>query len=336
MKTTFSQDRAALEAAGVVFPKEVRGYIEDAAQPGLLTQVNAGIPAFLTNYIDPKVIEVLLQPMKAVAITTEVGMGTWTTKTAQFPVIEYAGEVSSYGDYNNNGTAGANVNWVPRQQYIYQAICEWGDQEQELMGLGKINYADSVRKAKATAFNKFQNKSYFFGIANLQNYGLLNDPNLIAAITPMTKTGGGTAWSAASLSTEVYQDIASLFAQLQFQLQGLVDRDSEMILALSPQSDANGLTKTSQYNVSVADMIKKNFPNMRIVTAPEYATTGGQLVQLIVPSIMGQESLVSAYGDKLRAFPMFRALSSFQQKFAAGTWGCILKFPPAVAQMLGV
>jgi hypothetical protein len=334
MKTTLAQDRALLEAAGIFLPKEFRGYLEDAAQPGILTQTNAGIPAFLANFIDPKFIEVLTQPMNATKIMEERGLGTWTTKTAQFPVIEHAGEVTTYGDYNTNGSAGANVNWVPRQQYIYQSICNWGDYEMELNALAKIDYANAIRNSKALAFNKFQNKSYFFGVSNLQNYGLLNDPNLTPAITPITKAASGTTWAVAT-ANEVYQDIENLFGQLQSQLQGLVALDSEMVLAMSPTSEV-ALTKTTQFNVNVMDMLKKNFPKLRVVTAPEYATAAGQLVQLIVPSVMGQETLIAAYGDKMRSFPVFRDLSSFRQKFAAGTWGTVIKFPPGISQMLGV
>ena len=334
MKTSFANDRALLETAGITFPQEARQYLDDAAQPGILTQVNAGIPAFLANYIDPKFIEILVTPMKAVEITGEIGMGTWTTKTAQFPVMEYMGEVTSYGDYNTNGSNSINVNWMPRQQYIYQSICNWGDHELEMNALAKIDFANGVKNAKALNFAKFQNKSYFFGISGLMNYGLLNDASLPAAITPTTKTAGGTTWPVAT-ANEVYQDIENLFYQLQVQLQGLVQLDSSMILAMSPTSEV-ALTKTTQYNVNVMDMLKKNFPNMRVITAPEYATSAGQLLQLIVPNLDGVKSLDSAFGDKMRAFPVFRDLSSFRQKFAAGTWGCIIKRPIAIAQMLGV
>lgn len=334
MKTSFANDRATLESAGIVFPPEARHYLDDAAQPGILTQINAGIPAFLANFIDPKFIEILVTPMKAAEITGEVGMGTWTTKTAQFPVMEYMGEVSSYGDYNNNGSNSANVNWIPRQQYIYQSICNWGDHELEMNALAKIDYANAIKNAKALNFAKFQNKSYFFGVSGLQNYGLLNDANLSPAITPTTKTAGGTTWPVAT-ANEVYQDIENLFYQLQYQLQGNIQLDSELILAMSPTSEV-ALTKTTQFNVNVMDMLKKNFPKMRVITAPEFATAAGQLVQLIVPTLDGVETVVSAYGDKMRAFPVFRDLSSFRQKFAAGTWGCIMKRPIAIAQMLGV
>jgi hypothetical protein len=334
MKTTFAHDRAAFEAAGIIMPPEMKYYAEDAAQPGILTQVNAGIPAFLANIIQPEFFEVLLAPMKAKEITTERGIGTWTTKTTQIPVIEYTSETSTYGDYNNNGSNAANLNWIPRQQYIYQSICRWGDHELAMNALAKVDYANAVRNAKAIDFNKKQNKSYFYGIANLQNYGLLNDPNLSGAITPGTKTAGGTTWAVAT-ANEVYLDIENLFTQLQTQLQGLVELDSKMILAMSPTSEV-ALTKTTQYNVNVSDMLKKNFPKMKVITAPEYSTAAGQLVQLIVPELDGQRNLFSAYGDKMRAFPVFRDLSSFRQKFTAGTWGCVITRPVAIAQMLGV
>ena len=334
MRTSFSQDRALLETAGITLPKEVRAYTDDAAQPGILTQVNAGIPAFLANFIDPKFVEILTSPMKAVQITGERGLGNWTTKTTQFPVMEYAGEISTFGDYNNNGSASANINWIPRQQYIYQGICQWGDHEMEMNALAKVDYANAVRNAKALAFNKFQNKTYFYGVSGLQNYGLLNDPSLSPAITPVTKTAGGTTWTVAT-ALEVYQDIENLFAQLQKQLNGLIELDSKLILAMSPTSEV-ALTKVTQYNVNVMDMVKKNFPGLEVITAPEYATASGQLVQLIAPAVQGQEVLFSAFGDKMRAFPVFRDLSSFRQKFAAGTWGCVVKMPVAIAQMLGV
>src|ERR1019366_2639220 len=74
--------------------------IAQDAQPALITSSNAGIPAFLSTYIDPKLIEILVAPMKAAEIVgEEVKKGDWTTDTAMFPVVESTGETSSYGDY---------------------------------------------------------------------------------------------------------------------------------------------------------------------------------------------------------------------------------------------
>src|SRR5580658_7299840 len=35
------------------------------SQPGLITSPSGGVPALLSTYIDPKMIEVILQPLKA-------------------------------------------------------------------------------------------------------------------------------------------------------------------------------------------------------------------------------------------------------------------------------
>src|SRR5574343_615980 len=177
------------------------------AQPALVTTSNSGIPAFLSTYVDPKLIEVLVSPMKAAEIVgDEVKKGDWTTETAMFPVVESTGVTAAYGDYSENGRAGANTNFPQRQSFHYQVMTEWGERELERAGLARIDWANRVNIASALTLNKYQNKTYFFGVAGLQNYGLLNDPSLSAAISPTTKTAGGTGWANAK-ALEVLADV---------------------------------------------------------------------------------------------------------------------------------
>lgn len=306
------------------------------AQPTMVTVSNAGIPAYLANYVDPELIRVVVTPMKAAAIFGETKKGDWTTLTAQFPIVEATGEVSSYDDYSNNGSINANVNWVPRQSYGYQTVTRWGEKELEMYGLARIGYAAELSVSSALTLNKFQNKSYFFGIAGLQNYGLLNDPSLSAPVTPgATGTGSGTTWATKD-GAAIYADISSLlYAKLISQTKGLVERDAPMKLCMSPSSEVN-LTKTNQYNVNVSDQLKKNFPNLTVETAVEYSTASGELVQLIVENIDGQDTGYCAFTEKMRAHPVVTDLSAWKQKKSGGTWGAIIKQPLAIAQMLGV
>lgn len=305
------------------------------AQPTLVTVSNAGIPAYLSNYLDPEMIRVLVTPMKAAEILGETKKGDWTTQTAQFPIVESTGEVSSYGDWNENGSSNQNVNWVPRQSYLFQTITQWGELELERAGLAKIDYASNLNVASALTLAKFMNKSYFLGIANLDNYGLLNDPSLSTPITPAANgTGSGTTW-ATKTSDELYVDIVALYTQLQTQLRGLIQRDAKMVLAMSPEIETN-LTKTNQYNVNVSDLLKKNFPNMRIISAVEYDTTGGQLVQMIAEEVEGQKTGYCAFNEKMRAHPVKVDLSSYKQKKTSGTFGAIIRMPIAIAGLLGV
>lgn len=305
------------------------------AQPALVTVSNSGIPAFLSTFVDPKLIEVLVSPMKAAEIVGgELKKGDWTTNTAMFPMVESTGETSSYGDYSENGSVGVNANFPQRQSYHYQVMTQWGEKELEVAGLAKIDWANRMNIASALTLNKFQNKSYFFGIAGLQNYGLLNDPALSAAIVPTTKAAGGTTWLNGT-ALEILADVTKLYKQLQTQANGLVELDSTMTLAMSPLSEVY-LTKTTEFNVNVADLLKKNYPNLTIKTAPEYSTASGELVQLLVDSMEGQRVADTAFTEKMRAHPVVVNSSSYKQKKSQGTWGTIIYLPAGISQMLGV
>jgi hypothetical protein len=305
------------------------------AQPTMVTANNAGIPAYFTNYVDPELIRVLVTPMKAAEIIGEVKKGDWTTLTAQFPIVESTGETSSYGDFNNNGMTAANVNWVPRQSYHYQTHTRWGERELDMYGAARIGYAAELNVASALVLNKFQNKSYFFGIDGLMNYGLLNDPSLTASITPnATGIGGAVTWSTKD-GQAVYDDIVKLYGQLVSQTKGLIERTDPMTLAMSPSAEVN-LTKTNMYNVNVSDLLKKNFPNLRVETAVEYSTDAGELVQLIADRLGEQDTAYAAFTEKMRAHAVVVEESSWKQKKSGGTWGAIIRQPLGIASMIGV
>ena len=333
-----------LAGRGVIVPATAE-YVEEPwkhnvqlamdAQPSLITVSNAGIPAFLANLIDPEMVRVLVAPMKAAEIYGETKKGDWTLLSTQFPVVESTGEVSSYGDHSNNGSTGANVNWVPRQSYHFQTVSQWGERELEMYGLAKINYSSEINVAGALVLAKFLNKSYFFGISGLQNYGALNDPALIAPIVPTTKVGGGYTWAVAT-AQEIYNDVLKLFGQLQTQMAGLVpDMDAKMTLALSPVLSVS-LKKVSIYNVTAEHTIKENFPGLTIKTAPEFALQAGELMQLILEDVDGVKTTYCAFTEKMRAHPVIPDMSSWKQKKSGGTWGSITRRPICIAQMQGM
>ena len=316
---------------------EWRGDIEVAmdAQPQLVTTANSGIPAFLSQIVDPEVMEIVLAPLRAAEIIGgEVKKGDWTTQSLMMPLAESVGHVVSYGDYDNGGTVDMNVSWVPRQPYYYQTIKRVGDREQAQWGLAQIDNNARKDRAVVDTFARFQNRSYFFGIAGLQNYGLLNDPSLITPITPATKTAGGTTWALAT-AVEIYNDILALFTQLQVQMGGNLEMTDPMVLSLST-TRATALARVSAFNVPARQTIMEAFPNLVIRTAPEYSTGSGELMQLAVTSYAGQQTTWAGFTEKLRAHNVVQELSAWAQKFSAGTWGSIVRRPIAIAQMLGI
>jgi hypothetical protein len=354
----FQNDLPNLELAGIMTGGFVKSYIPDNwkhnfqlamdAVPTLTTDPNSAVPAMLTTMIDPQVYRILFAPNKGAQILGEVKKGTWLDETAMFPVVEHTGEVSSYGDYAENGRAGANTNWPQRQSYLFQTIKEYGERELERAGLARINWVSEIDVAAATVLTKFANLAYFFGIAGLANYGLTNDPNLPAPISPAPKAAGGNKWVnngvVVATANEIYADIQSLFLQVVTQSGGLIDQNSKMVLAMSPGSSI-AMTATNSFNVNVADLLKKNFPNIRIETAVQYGAlspanpqgiSGGNLVQLIAEDVEGQQTGYCAFNEKQRSHPIVRGLSSFKQKLTAGVWGAIIRQTFGISQMLGV
>jgi hypothetical protein len=355
----FAREKAFFESRGISLPDSVRCYATDAlkanfaiamdAQPALGTDPNTGIPSWLSTYIDPDVFNWVFAPTEGAEIVGEERKGNWTTTTAMFPVVEHTVEVSTYGDFNENGRASLNTNWPQRQSYNFQIMMEWGDREVEMAGLGRVNWVSGLDNACADGLNRFTNFSYFYGVSGLQNFGLFNDPNLGAPLSPAPKANGGTAWFTSdghpnATANEVYNDIVALYETLVTNNQGLVNKKSKLVLAMSPGSEV-ALTFTNSFNVNVEDLLKKNFPGLRIQTAVQYAVQStnnsqgfatGNFMQMIVETVKGQKTAYCAFTEKLKAFPIIRAASSFKQKRMAGTFGAIIRYPIGFSSMVGI
>ena len=311
------------------------------AQPQLVTVSNAGIPAYLSMYIDPVIIDVLFSPMKIASILGgEQKKGDWTTLTATFPIGESVGEVSAYGDWNNNGESGYNVNFPQFQSFHYQTVTEWGERQLAMAGEAKIDWATGLNKSSILNLNKFQNKMYAFGIAGLQNYGLLNNPLLSAPLAPGVKATNSPFWmngtTVTATPTEIFNDISAVVGELILQSAGINDQETRMILALSPLRSL-ALNRTNEtFATNVEDMLKKNFPKLEVVTAVEYGlVTGGQFMQVIAPEVMGQDTGFPSFTEKLRAHTIVREMSAFKQKKSQGGWGVVMRQPFAIASMIG-
>lgn len=318
------------------------------AQPQLVTSASSGIPAFLSFFMDPDILRILTAPNEAAEIFGEKQKGEWTSTTVIFPVVERTYQVSSYGDFNNNGRAGINTNFPERQPYLYQTVCEYGDLEIERVGLAKIGYVDEQKQAAIDGLNKFSNLTYFRGVAGLQNYGCLNDPSLHAAITPSTKAAGGQSWmsgtSINATANEIYADIQSLVIQLINQSAGRINAKSRMVLALSPAREG-ALTATNTFNVNVADLLVKNYPGLEVKSAVQYGaltaqnpqgSAAGEIMQIWAPDAGGQDSGYCCFNMKLKAGPVVRELSAYKQKLAQGSAGFIMRQPFAMSTMLGI
>jgi hypothetical protein len=335
--------RGRLALDGIVIPQGMKYLPQDwrksaslamDAQPGLITAPNSGIPAPFTTYIDPKAIKVVYAPTTAAEFYGEEKVGDWTQDEAMFPLTELTGFTSAYNDFSQNGKAGANVNWESRQSFHFEVFTRWGEREMARYGEARLDWAALQSEASAETLNRAMNNAYFYGVTNLKCYGGLNDPSLPAAITPGTKAAGGYTWAVAT-ALEIYHDFQLLYQQLQTQMPALVNMSSEMDCGI-PNTIEPFLATNVQFGLTVMDMIKKAFPNVKFTVIPQFITGSGNLIQLKLRSVNGMPVTKAAFTEKMRIHPTITLASGWEQKKSAGTWGNIIRYPIAIVQMLGV
>lgn len=304
----------------------------DAAGP-LVTTPNNGIPAMLTNYFDPRVIDVLVAPMNAELLYGAVQKGDWATNTTTFMVVESTGETATYGDFSENGQSSHNTEFPQRQSYGYQTNTQWGDKQMDVAAKARLNYAQRQQIASALILRKKENSIFLFGVSGLQNYGLMNDPALSAPVAPTTGVGGNT-W-ALKTSDEIYADFVLLWTNLITAGNGLINTKSRVKVGI-PNIVEQYLTKQNTYGQVLRDRLKLAYPNMEIETIPEFATGSGNLVQMIAVDVEGQPTGELAYAERMRAHGVVRHSSFFSEKKSGHAWGAVIYYPNFITQMLGV
>ena len=316
---------------------KVCGGIEEGAMAmdaALVTTPNAGIPVELLTFFDSRAIEVLLAKRSATQIFNEVKAGSRADAVRKFRVQEATGYTQPYSDYANNGKADVNYNFPVRENYLFETTIAYGDQEVAETSRAKANLIADKQRAAATTIAVDMNKFYMNGVAGLQNYGLLNQPNLPAAIVAANGAGGTATWSTKT-GTEIYNDIVALMSDIASRTEGNVDQQTKYKLVVGPSSNAE-LNKLNSFGTeTVLTLIKRSFPNLEVVVAPEYDDTTKK-IQLIAMDIDGTPTGELAFSEKLIAGRVVADLSSYRQKFLAGTYGAVIYRPVLVSTMTGI
>lgn len=304
------------------------------------------IPDVLTTTIDPQVIRALVTPTRSEEIYGSGKKGDRTRRTMMFPVAESAGDIAPYGDYEPNGNANTNIEWVSRDSFYFQTWARYGDLEAQMLGLAGVALATEQRLAGATVLNKASNHMNLFGMSGKALYGALNDPHLPAAIQPTAKASPDgkstvTSWTDTNDALAVYGDFVALFTQLTQQLTGQIDTETELV-AVIPSERAPVLKYIISYGLTLEDRLKKGFPNMVIRTLPEAGAvkSGDQdrlaMMQLFVPRLDGVDTVTTAFTEKLLMHRLETYSSYMQQKMSQGGWGTIWRRPLACASMMGI
>lgn len=252
--------------------------------------------------------------------------------------------MTPYSDFAENVSTDVNVDYPTRENFLFQTVIKYGDREVGLAAKAKLNVVSSKQQASAYVMAMAHNKFALYGVEGKKVYGLLNDPNLNASISPISITTGSTAnstWTAKCAAQPektaniVYNDINKLWAEISKNNGGLVDQNSRIILAVS-NTRAPYLTEPNSFGLTAMTMLKQSFPNIEVVQLPELTTTAGEMLYMTVPDLFGIETGICAFSEKYFLGRVVPEMSSYKQKVVGGTWGAVIRRPSLVATMLGV
>ena len=304
------------------------------------TAPNIGAPAALYTYIDPRIVHVLFGVTNASKFFAPNKVGSWEQDFATFEVEEIEGNVTAYNDYADGVTTDVNYNFPSRQIYRYQTTIKYGDLESDKASAAKIPLVSRKQFAAAEIIARAENKFQMYGVKGIQSYGMLNDPNLPASISPVS-TGGNSTWadkvaaSPAEAANIVYNDVSKLWSALTANNAGHLETNAPIVLGVSNKM-ISYLTIPNQYGKTAKVLLTENFPNLEIVQVPELSTTSGEMLYMTVRDLYGDETGWTAFAEKFRMGRLIPELSSYKQKASAATWGCVIRRPSLVATMLGI
>jgi hypothetical protein len=312
--------------------------VQDAA---LQTAPSSSVPAELRLYLAAEVVDVLTAPRTATELLKETrpaGLDE-TTSYIKYRIAEAVGRAVPYSDYGEHGTADVNSEYRHVEQHVFQTTVTYGHMETAVANLARINLVAEKQAAAARVLAIESNRVYMYGVEGRAIYGILNDPNLPAAVTPIAapRAGGADAVGWRGKTTEeIYNDVRKLFGQLTGATAGLVNQKSELVLAVSPEMSVS-LGTANQYNISPQDMLNKYFSSLRVVVVPELTGSGGEeRIFLFTPVLEGQSAGDLVYGQKFKALQVIPQVSSYKQKVYASSCGAVIRYPMAFAIMTGL
>lgn len=310
------------------------------AQDAAITTANVGVPAIFTTYIDPQVVPILFGAQNSTKMFDEQRTADFATSEMQFGLKEVAGSVTSYSDYAENVSTDINMEWTTRDNYVFETVIKYGEREIAIAGKAKLNLVSEKQQGAAYVLAAAHNKINLLGVAGKRVYGMLNAPNLPTSLTPIVVSGNST-WAAkqaadpVNLPNVVYNDINKMWADLLGRNGGHIDETMRIKLGIAP-AVASFLTIPNVYGLTAMSLLKNTYPNLEVVQLPELATQAGNTLFMEIPELLGTKTAIFAPSEKARFMNVIPKMSSYQQKVAGATFGCVYKRPSLVSIMTGV
>lgn len=313
-----------------------------ASVPTLVQFLQAWLPGFVRFITAARKIDEL------VGMTT---IGSWEDEQIVQGTLEPSGNAVPYGDYSNIPLTSWNVNFEWRTVVRFEMGAAVGLLEDARAARIRVNTSAEKRGQAGLALDIQRNRIGFYGYNDGagRTYGFLNDPALPAYVTLPNGVGGSPLWKNKTF-TEITADIRTALATLQIQSMDTIDVEKTPItmaipmgvnqyLSVTPGTPTSG--GTGGYSVRV--WLRENYPNVRVVTAPELtdANGGSSAMYMYADSVAdgssdGDQTFIQVVPAKFQALGVEKRAKSYVEDYANAMAGVMVKRPYAVVRYTGL
>ncbi len=260
--------------------------------------------------------------------------------------LEQTGRAIPYGDYTNIPLSSWNPNYETRTIVRFEQGMAVGQLEAARAAKVKIDSANEKRSAATVQLEIQRNAIGFNGYNNGLNYtfGFLNEPNLPAYTEVANGATSGTPGWATKTYLDITADLRVAYSTLRIQSGDNIKPDKTAITLAIATASVDYLSTVSQYGNSVWDWIKENYPNTRVMSAPELS--GAHLSDNVF--YMYAESVVDGLSSddkgvwmqpvpaKFKVLGIENRAKSYVEDYTNATAGALLKRPYAVVRYYGI
>lgn len=304
------------------------GIVEPISSPSMATPVQ-----FLQEWL-PGFVHVVTAVRRIDELVGIATQGSWEDEEIVQQLLEYTGKTQVYGDATNIPLSSWNLNFERRTIVRFEEGMRVGRLEEARASRVRIDSSSSKRNAAAEALEITRNRVGFFGYNNGANrtYGLLNDPELLAYNSAPTGD-----WSTATY-LQITADIRTALAGLRDQSEDRIDPMKDSITMAVASDAVDFLTVTSDFGNSVLDWMRENYPNVRIVSVPEFnAANGGQNVAYYYADTTSDEfstddrrTFIQVVPTKFQSLGVEQRAKEYVEDYSNATAGVMTKRPWAV------
>lgn len=318
--------------------------INPSPLPGLTAGGTPTPIQFLQQWL-PGFVRVITAARKADKIMGISTVGAWEDEEIIQGTLENLGEVVPYSDYGNIPLATWQANYARRTVVTFELGFSVGIREEARTARARIQTAAEKRISVAQALEVARNRVAFYGYNNGENntYGLLNEPELLPALTLPAGGAGDTKWATKTFM-EITADIRMLMAELQIRSMDNIDPETHPLKLTLPTGVNQYLSVTTGIGYSVRKWLQENYPNISIETTPEFnEAVGGESVLYLQPESFddgisddGGQVWMQCVPSKFYAYGVEKRAKNYIEGCSNATAGALLKRPLLVVSATGV